>query len=83
MTLVQDQGHSEKIDALPVEVSDPLTHASLRPIWRNINGMRGVLCRATQHTAVDASIRQRVQNGQFLHRLAQDALDLFVASHSD
>ena len=29
------------------------------------------------------SIRQSVQNGQFLCRLAQDASDLFVASHTD
>src|SRR6516165_1368791 len=31
----------------------------------------------------DASIRQSVQNGQFLDRLAQDASDLFVASNTD
>ena len=29
------------------------------------------------------SIRQSVQNGQFLSRLVQDASDLFVASHAD
>src|SRR5262245_49895094 len=29
------------------------------------------------------SIPQSVQNGQFLCRLAQDASDLFVASHTD
>ena len=29
------------------------------------------------------SIRQSVQNGQFLCRLAQNASDLFVASHAD
>ncbi len=31
----------------------------------------------------DASIRQSVQNGQFLCRLAQHVSDLFVASHAD
>src|SRR5215471_11850428 len=31
----------------------------------------------------DASIRQSVQNGQFLCRLAQDASDLFIASNAD
>ena len=29
------------------------------------------------------SIRQSVQNGQFLRRLLQDASDLLVASHAD
>src|SRR6516225_5837966 len=31
----------------------------------------------------EPSIRQSVQNGQFLCRLAQNASDLFVASHTD
>ena len=51
---------------------------------------RGVLRRGTQHAPVNASIRQSVQNGQFLCRLAQNApcsecnaSDLFIASHAD
>src|SRR6516165_8168025 len=43
-----------------------------RPIIRSIVSIAGL-----------RSICQSVQNGQFLCRLAQDASDLFVASHTD